>query len=94
MLRLGKHRRTPLLDFAWLPNERGHPRIGLVIPRHGATIVQRNRLRRRLRELARRQLLPHLTSMDLVIRSRSRAYNADFHRLAAEFGGWQDWLRT
>jgi ribonuclease P protein component len=51
-------------------------------------MVARNRLRRRLRELVRRRLLPGLASMDLVIRARAGAYRAEFRDLAADLERW------
>ncbi len=66
----------------------GHPRLGVVVPRHRHTIVERNRLRRRLREIARRDLLPQLAPVDVVIRSRAAAYGAGFPDLADDLGRW------
>ena len=84
----GRRRGTQRLDFFWVPNQFGHPRLGLVVPNHGATAVARNRLRRRLRELARRRVIPGLVPMDLVIRARASAYRAEFSDLAADLEGW------
>ncbi len=89
VLRSGQRRRTLRLDFAWCPNDQGHPRFGLVVPRHGATAVARNRLRRRLRELVRRRILPDLVPLDLVVRSRAAAYQAAFQKLATDLEQWQ-----
>jgi ribonuclease P protein component len=50
--------------------------------------VERNRLRRRLREFARRGLLPRLAAIDLVIRSRQAAYRCDFPELATDLDQW------
>jgi len=47
-----------VLDFIWMDNEVGHPRLGLVVPRYQQTAVARNRLRRRLKELWRREAQP------------------------------------
>jgi ribonuclease P protein component len=46
--------------------------------------VQRNRLKRRLRELARLRLLRTLPAVDVVIRTRREAYAATFEALAAD----------
>ena len=54
------------------------------MPKHGQSSVARNRLKRRLRELARLTLLPGLPPVDLVIRARREAYDARFAALAAE----------
>ena len=58
--------------------------IGLIVPLHRKTVVQRNLVRRRLRELARTRLLPPLGSADVVIFARPDAYSATFDQLAAE----------
>ena len=86
--RSGRRRRTPRLDISWRANELGHPRLGVVVPRHGRSVVERNRLRRRLREFARRRLLPRLAPIDLVIRSRQAAYRSDFPELATDLDQW------
>ena len=72
------------LDIAWRSNQAGHPRTGTIVPRHQQTAVARNRLRRRLREILRRDVLPGLTAVDLVIRPRRSAYDAVFADLRAE----------
>ena len=46
--------------------------------------MERNRLKRRLRELARTRLLPVLPPTDLVIRPRPEAYAASFDALARQ----------
>jgi ribonuclease P protein component len=84
----GWRRGTQRLDFFWTTNKLGHPRLGVVVPYHGATAVARNRLRRRLREIARRGLMPHLGAVDLVIRARRSAYRARFTDLAVDLEGW------
>jgi ribonuclease P protein component len=58
--------------------------VGLIVPKHGQTSVNRNRLKRRLRELARCSMLPVLPPVDVVVRSRPEAYGASFDGLAAE----------
>jgi ribonuclease P protein component len=46
--------------------------------------VARNRLRRRLREILRRDVLARLPPIDLVIRAKRAAYAAPFAVLRAE----------
>jgi ribonuclease P protein component len=55
-----------------------------VVPRFGHTAVDRNKLKRRLREIVRIQLLPVLPAVDLLIRSRPGAYGASVAILATE----------
>jgi ribonuclease P protein component len=59
-------------------------RIGLVVPRFKQSAVARNRLKRRLRELARLRLLPTDLPADVVIRVRPEAYRTTFALLADE----------
>ena len=59
-------------------------RVGLIVPKFNRTAVDRNRLKRRLRELTRIRLLPAGPCMDLVIRVRQEAYAASFHELSVD----------
>lgn len=82
-----------MLDFIWMDNAVGHPRLGLVVPRYQQTAVARNRLRRRLKELWRREVQPGQPARDLVIRARREAYEAGFARLRADLLAWRDAAR-
>ncbi len=53
----------------------------MIVPRYGHTAVERNLVKRRLRELARRELLPALAVCDVVIRASPSAYAATFEAL-------------
>lgn len=79
--------RTAHLELAWRRNAVGHPRTGIVVPRYQFTAVARNRLRRRLREILRRDALASLPSVDLVVRARRAAYAARFAVLRDELAG-------
>ena len=80
----GRRRRTQHLDLVWRHNASGHARLGLIVPRHQSSAAHRNRLRRRLREILRRDLLRTLPAIDLVIRAKRSAYAASFADLRAE----------
>jgi ribonuclease P protein component len=67
-----------------MPSPLSHPRVGLVVPKRGRTAVDRNRVKRRIRELVRLYLLPNVPPIDLVIRARDEAYDADFADLRRE----------
>ena len=60
-------------------------RFGMIVPKHGHTIVARNRLRRRLREIGRLEVLPRLDALsrelDFLVRARREAYDVSFQRL-------------
>jgi ribonuclease P protein component len=63
-------------------------RLAVVVPKHGRKIVERNRLKRRLRESARLELLAHCldrgAAIDILIRARPPAYEAGFQQLRDE----------
>lgn len=61
-----------------------YSRVAVIVGKHGHTIVERNRLRRRLRELTRTRILPGIPVLDMVIRSFSSAYDVTFNELRAE----------
>lgn len=87
-MREGKRRRTDHLDLFIRPSPLGHSRLVVVVPRHRHTAPQRNQLRRRLREICRRAVLPFLVApADLAVRAREAAYAATFDRLRAELVG-------
>jgi ribonuclease P protein component len=72
-------------------------RVGLIVPKYKHSGVARNRLKRRLRELARLRLLPTRLPADIVIRVRPEAYLASFEaltrdvtRVLAQLVRWQD----
>jgi ribonuclease P protein component len=56
----------------------------MVIPRFKHSAVARNRVKRRLRELARIQILPTRLTVDIVLRIRPEAYDASFDALSAD----------
>jgi len=58
--------------------------MGLIVPKFQSTAVARNRLRRRLLEVWRRELMPRQGGRDLLIRTRREAYQASVRELRAE----------
>jgi ribonuclease P protein component len=54
------------------------------VPRHGNSAVDRNKLKRRLREIVRTELLSDPMAVDIVIRARHEAYAAPFEALVTE----------
>lgn len=81
--RRGKRFRFAHFEVRLLAAESGPSRIGLIVPKHGQSAVRRNRLKRRLREWARLDVLPQLAggpgatqAMQVVIRARASAYQA------------------
>lgn len=88
MLATGRRARRPHLDICWVPGSAAHSRFGLVVPRLGHTAVARNRLRRRLKELWRRELQDRVGALDVVVRASRSTYRATFAELRAELLAW------
>jgi ribonuclease P protein component len=61
--------------------------VGLIVPRHGQSAVNRNRLKRRLREIIRHDVLPAERGLDIVIRAAPGAYAVPFADLRVEMNG-------
>jgi len=74
----GSARSTPLLVLRWVRTERAETRIGLSTPRTLGGSVQRNRVRRRLREILRRRLESIGPGWDLLLIARPAAGQATF----------------
>jgi ribonuclease P protein component len=90
-LERGERKRTRNVEVFFAASPVSHSRLGLVVPKHGKNIVMRNRLKRRLREIGRRVLLPSLDEagahVDVLLRARRSAYHADYEVLLAEVAG-------
>jgi len=88
LFRRGKRSKTRHLDAFVSPSPAPFARLGVVVPKHKRTIVQRNLLKRRLRELGRTLLLPTLGNrgarFDVLLRARPEAYTAPFADLRDE----------
>lgn len=92
VMRRGKRWRTDHLDVFSAPSPSSFPRLGLVVPKHRHRIVDRNLLKRRLREIGRIELLPRLRNAglaaDVLIRARPPAYGVGFPVLRDEIIQW------
>ncbi len=106
LFRRGKRKKTRHLDVFVSASPVARSRLGLVVPKprarkargarvHGAA-VQRNRLKRRLREIGRVHLLPLMDAggarVDLLVRARPEAYTATFDALRGELLEVADWI--
>ncbi len=91
LLRRGNRERTPHLEVFFAPSSGGFPRYGTIVPKHRHTVVERNLVRRRLREIGRRTVLPALAEagcdLDVLVRARPSAYTVGFPELLAELAG-------
>ena len=67
------------------------PRVGVVVPKHRRKIIERNLVKRRLRELIRIRLLPDLGDIDLLIRAKPEAYESSFEQLASDVTAIGQW---
>jgi len=79
--REGKRIRTAHCDVRISASLLLSGRAGIVVPKFGRHSVDRNRVKRRLSELVRCELLPHLHHIDVLIRTRPEAYGASFDAL-------------
>ncbi|NJD17695.1 MAG: ribonuclease P protein component [Gemmatimonadetes bacterium] len=88
LLERGKRKRTKHVDVFLAPSPVPFSRLGVVVPKHGRTIVERNGLKRRIREIGRRAVLPEAArrglAVDVLVRARSDAYEAGFGVLGSE----------
>jgi ribonuclease P protein component len=91
ILERGKRKRTASLDVFFAPSPASFSRLGVIVAKQGRRIVERNLLKRRLREIGRRRVLPELSARgvvsDVLIRARGRAYDIRFEDLASEVLG-------
>lgn len=71
-----------------MPSPVARSRFGLIVPKHRRRIVDRNRVKRRLREIARLHVLPRFRAsgldVDFMVRARRDAYERDFGTLKNE----------
>lgn len=89
LFRRGKRKRTRHLDVFISSSPVAHSRVGLVVPKHRHNVVERNLLKRRLREAVRLELLPRLegsdsSAYDVLFRARPEAYDASYEQLRQE----------
>jgi len=91
VLKRGRRFRTPSLDVFVMTSPAHRPRLGFVVPKAGHRIVERNRLKRRLREIARTRALTSLFEADrkddVLVRARKSAYERSQTELEDELMG-------
>lgn len=69
-------------------------RVGIIVPKYGHSSVERNKVKRRLRELVRIEVLPVLPAVDAVVRVFPNAYARTFDQLREEVRKWSQQLVT
>lgn len=84
--RKGRSTSTRYLVLYWFPREEPdeEPRLGLAVPKSTGTAVQRNRIKRRVRELWRKRLEDVPAGCDYVLVVRPGLVEA----AAAQGGAW------
>ena len=84
----GTRARTSHFDVYTRPAPVSWSRFGTIVPKHRRTIVERNRLKRRIREVGRTEVLPTLAEraqpLDVLVRARSGAYDLTYQQIRAE----------
>jgi ribonuclease P protein component len=87
-MRRGRREKTSHLDVFFLSSAEGSSRVGFVVPKYRRRAVDRNRLKRRLREIVRKDVLPSFEEcglkVDFLLRSRQEAFQARYHELRQE----------
>lgn len=85
LFRRGKRMRSRYVDVIVAASPVSHPRLGAVVPKYRNSGVERNLIKRRIREIGRRELLPRLREagivLDILVRARPEAYGAPFDAL-------------
>ena len=88
LFKRGKRKRTEHLDVFFAASPVSHSRLGVLVPKHRHRVVDRNLLKRRLKEIGRTSVLPTLRRagrrMDVMVRARPEAYDASFAELRDE----------
>ena len=74
----GKTLRTNAIIVRVSTSPHVYSRVGIVVPKFGHSAVERNQLKRRLREITRVDILPLGISMDLVLWVQRKAYAMSF----------------
>jgi len=94
---VGKSYASPFLVLAFLRNNVDHSRFGFVVSKQLGKAVDRNKIKRRIREAVRLRFLHIATGYDVVFVARKRAGSASFVELAQsaeslfkEAGLWLD----
>jgi ribonuclease P protein component len=77
------------MELRFIASLSRYARIGIIVPRYGRSAVDRNRLKRRAREIVRLHVLPAIAtrSVDVVLRFQPSAYGADFAALREDIVG-------
>ena len=71
-----------------------HLRVGWIVPKSGHNSVERNLVKRRIREVLRQDVAPRLEEsalvLDVLVRAKRNAYGATYGDLRAELAAWTE----
>jgi len=81
----GKKVRARFFTAFILPNSQDHSRLGITATRKTGNSVERNRSRRRVRELYRRNKWRVPSGVDIVINVKDNLARAEYDELARDF---------
>jgi ribonuclease P protein component len=94
IMKRGKRSGTAHLDVFDSPSPVAHPRVGVIVPKYKHTVVERNLVKRRLREVLRTEVVPLLVARgcakDVLVRARRDAYGAGYAEFRTELLGWTE----
>jgi ribonuclease P protein component len=93
IFRRGKRSGTAHMDVFDSPSPAAVSRVGVVVPKYRRTGVQRNLVKRRIREVLRVEVLPRLEAggcgaVDVLVRARREAYDASYAQLRDDLVRW------
>ena len=80
----GKRLRTGHLEIRHIASLLPHSRAGVIVPRYSHGAVERNRVKRQVREIVRLDVLPALGGVDVLVRALPSAYQATYAELREE----------
>lgn len=83
---------TPRFVVLSVPSPVGRRRFGITASTKVGNAVQRNVVKRRLREIYRRNPSLWMEGIDIVIIARKAAVEASFASLEADLFAWAQWL--
>ena len=90
----GKRSGTATLDVFDFASPVPYARVGVVVPKHRHDIVERNLVKRRLREVLRREVLPRLDAcglaVDVMVRAKREAYGVSYGDLRDQLVQWAE----
>lgn len=88
----GRRFTTSRLVILSLPSAVDRTRLGITVSTRVGNAVVRNRIKRRLREIYRKDRANWPEAMDIVIIARKAAADADYSVLTQDVSTWIQWL--